>query len=44
MDDFGDDLFDVFEKPSASSPSVRVQKSSDDQQNIEKKYVYHKLF
>lgn len=44
MDDFGDDLFDVFEKPSASSLSVGVQKSSDGEQNIEKKYIYHDLF
>lgn len=37
MDDFGDDLFDEFEKPSASSFTV-VQKSDDDLQKSEEKY------
>lgn len=37
MDDFGDDLFDEFEKPSASSFTV-VQKLDDGQQKSEEKY------
>lgn len=39
MDDFGDDLFDEFEKPSSSSFSVGVQKSDDGKTNSEEKYV-----
>jgi len=39
MDDFGDDLFDEFEKPSVSSFAVGVQKSDTDQQNSDEKYV-----
>lgn len=38
MEDFGDDLFDEFEKPSASSFSVEEQKSNGNQQNAEQKY------
>lgn len=38
MDDFGDDLFDEFEKPSASSFSVVEQKSNNDDQQSEEKY------
>lgn len=41
MDDFGDDLFDEFEKPSASSFSSKVRKSDDIQQNSIEKYVYY---
>lgn len=37
MDDFGDDLFAEFEKPSASSFTV-VQKLDDDQQKSDEKY------
>lgn len=39
MEDFGDDLFDEFEKPSSSSFTVGIQKSDDGQQNSEEKYV-----
>lgn len=39
MDDFGDDLFDEFEKPSSSSFTVGAQKSVDGQQKPEEKYV-----
>jgi len=38
MDEFGDDLFDDFEKPSASSFSVGVQKSNDDLHTFDDKY------
>jgi len=38
MDDFGDDLFDDFEKPSANSFSAGVQKSNDDKHNPDDKY------
>ncbi|VVC41817.1 Hypothetical protein CINCED_3A007924 [Cinara cedri] len=43
MDDFGDDLFDEFEKPSASSFFVGVQKSDDSQQNSEEKSIKRSL-
>lgn len=39
MDDFGDDLFDEFEKPSASSFSVSVRKAENDQKDSEETYV-----
>jgi len=42
MDDFGDDLFDDFEQPSATSLSAGVQKSNDDKHNADDKYVNHK--
>jgi len=38
MDDFGDDLFDDFEKPSSNSFSAGVQKSNDDKHNTDDKY------
>lgn len=38
MEDFADDLFDEFEKPSASSFSVGERNSNDDQLNAEEKY------
>jgi len=38
MDDFGDDLFDDFEKPSATSFSAGVQKPNDDKHNSDDKY------
>lgn len=38
MDDFGDDLFDDFEKPSANSFSAGVRKSNDDKLNSSDKY------
>lgn len=38
MDDFGDDLFDEFEKPSASSCTIGAQKDNG-QQSSEEKYV-----
>lgn len=38
MDEFGDDLFDEFENPSASSFSAGVQKFNDDQHNLDNKY------
>lgn len=39
MDDFGDDLFDEFEKPSASSFSVNARKLENDQKDSEETYV-----
>lgn len=39
MDDFGDDLFDEFEKPSSSSFTVGVQKLNGGQQNSKEMYV-----
>jgi len=39
MDDFGDDLFDEFEKPSVSSFTVGEQKPEVNQENPEQKYV-----
>lgn len=45
MDDFGDDLFDEFEKPSVSqSCTVGVQKSHNGPQSSEEKYVYSELY
>lgn len=38
MDDFGDDLFDEFEKPSASSFTVAQKSSDDSRQKSEEKY------
>lgn len=39
MEDFGDDLFDEFEKPSVSSATPVVQKLDDNQLNSEEKYI-----
>lgn len=39
MDDFGDDLFDEFEKPSVSSISPIVRKLDDKHEYSEEKYV-----
>lgn len=38
MDDFGDDLFDDFEKPSTTSFSAGVSKPNDDKHNSDDKY------
>jgi len=43
MDDFGDDLFDEFEKPSVSSFAVEEQKPDVDQENPEQKYVFYEI-
>lgn len=38
MDDFGDDLFDEFEKPSSSSISTATRRPSDvDQPDLDEK-------
>lgn len=39
MDDFGDDLFDEFEKPTSSSFYENVRKSENDQKVTEETYV-----
>lgn len=44
MDDFGDDLFDEFEKPSGSLTSVEPRQSDVDQQNnSEEQYVNFRI-